>query len=397
MENARTPHEANHSPWDLQKLYQSPQSFPAYEMNDDEIQAVLLEGMPYQGRPTRFFAYYSVPAAVPGETVPAMVLVHGGGGTAFKEWVQLWNARGYAAIAMDLEGHLPTAKNSDGTRPQHEWSGPSRQGEFQDFALPTEDQWMYHAAADVILAHSFLRSLDHVDCARIGITGISWGGIVTGIVAGVDDRFAFGVPVYGCGYLYESSNKYGQSFAAMPADDSQKIKNLWDPSAYLPRVSFPMLWLTWSGDPHFPLHLFSKSYVTARNGFQASGMSIHFELGHSHAAGWKRQEIYSFADQMTRGGTPLPQVLRYESGERRATVGYSSGNPVLKAELYYATDTSDWFEMQWNCTEAAVDANASEIHAAIPEGTAAYFIQLTDTKEQVVSTPVTILSHTLEE
>ena len=36
-----------------------------------------------------------------------MVLVHGGGGTAFAEWVKAWTSRGYAAIAMDTCGQIP--------------------------------------------------------------------------------------------------------------------------------------------------------------------------------------------------------------------------------------------------------------------------------------------------
>lgn len=37
-----------------------------------------------------------------------MVLVHGGGGTAFADWVKLWTARGYAAISMSYDGMMPT-------------------------------------------------------------------------------------------------------------------------------------------------------------------------------------------------------------------------------------------------------------------------------------------------
>lgn len=48
----------------------------------------------------------------PGEKVPGMVLVHGGGGTAFEDWVQLWVQRGYAAIAMDTCGQVPVGSNA---------------------------------------------------------------------------------------------------------------------------------------------------------------------------------------------------------------------------------------------------------------------------------------------
>ncbi len=46
----------------------------------------------------------------PGDTYPAVVLVHGGGGKAFEEWARLWAERGYAAIAMDLGGCGPDRK-----------------------------------------------------------------------------------------------------------------------------------------------------------------------------------------------------------------------------------------------------------------------------------------------
>ena len=37
-------------------------------------------------------------------TLSHALLVHGGEGTAFREWAELWAKRGYAAIAMDLAG-----------------------------------------------------------------------------------------------------------------------------------------------------------------------------------------------------------------------------------------------------------------------------------------------------
>ena len=49
----------------------------------------------------------------------AVVLVHGGGGTAFSEWVKLWAKRGYAAIAMDLAGCGPKRVRLDDGGPGH--------------------------------------------------------------------------------------------------------------------------------------------------------------------------------------------------------------------------------------------------------------------------------------
>ena len=87
--------------WDLGNLQQCPE-YEVLEEDAEGIPSVLYASEPYLGRNTRVFAYLGVPKGE--QPVPGMVLVHGGGGTAFKEWVQLWNRRGYAAIAMDLAG-----------------------------------------------------------------------------------------------------------------------------------------------------------------------------------------------------------------------------------------------------------------------------------------------------
>ncbi len=52
-------------------------------------------------------------SALPGgRDLSRIVLIHGGGGTAFSDWVWLWAKRGYAAIAMDLSGHRPPRPSS---------------------------------------------------------------------------------------------------------------------------------------------------------------------------------------------------------------------------------------------------------------------------------------------
>lgn len=73
---------------------------PGYESNGNEsIRGIFYDGLPYRGKPTRVFAWYGVPAKTEGK-LPAIILVHGGGGTAFRYWVRLWMERGYAVLAM---------------------------------------------------------------------------------------------------------------------------------------------------------------------------------------------------------------------------------------------------------------------------------------------------------
>lgn len=168
-------------------LGQAPKFAPAEEPKAKDVESILFDGVPFQKKPTKVFAYYSLPKNVkPGDKVPAMVLVHGGGGTAFDAWVRLWNSRGYAAIAPDLCGCVPIG--SYGKWQRHPAGGPPGWGGFNQIDWPAEDQWTWQAVANIMLAHSLLRSRPEIDATRIGLTGISWGGYLTSITSGVDPR-----------------------------------------------------------------------------------------------------------------------------------------------------------------------------------------------------------------
>ena len=172
----------------------------------DHLQGLFFDALPFHGDSTKVFCWYGLPSDLPeGTKVPAVVLVHGGGGTVYPDWVKKWTDRGYAAISIALEGQVAGVKDAASRWPTHDYSGPRRTAFFSDFQTEnTEDVWFYHAVADVILANSLIRSFQEIDSTRIGITGISWGGILCSVIPGIDQRYSFAVPVYGCGYLQDS-------------------------------------------------------------------------------------------------------------------------------------------------------------------------------------------------
>lgn len=53
---------------------------------------------------------------------------------------------------------------------------PDWNAAFEQLDWPVEDQWTYHAVADILLANCLLRSFPEIDPGRIGITGISRDG-----------------------------------------------------------------------------------------------------------------------------------------------------------------------------------------------------------------------------
>lgn len=121
------------------------------------VQSLLYTSVDYKGNRTEVFAWYSNPDLImgrpsSGKKFPGVVLVHGGGGKAFKEWVERWAADGYAAVAMDLSGNGPDGEKV--VNPGPEQSSYNKFGSIENGNL--KDVWSYHAVASVILAHSFL-------------------------------------------------------------------------------------------------------------------------------------------------------------------------------------------------------------------------------------------------
>lgn len=67
----------------------------------------------------------------------------------------------------------PTDDDSVGW-PMGEFSDPMRVGFFRNVMNENlENQWFYHATANIIIANSLLRSFPEVDIDKIGITGFS--------------------------------------------------------------------------------------------------------------------------------------------------------------------------------------------------------------------------------
>ena len=380
---AATPAELH---WDLEALSNAPAEYPAPDFDEPGVRALFFAGLPYQGKETRVFAWAGMPDAPEGTQVPGMVLVHGGGGTAFAEWVRLWTGRGYAAIAMDTCGCVPRGEYGNWER--HEFGGPPGWGGFDQIDEPLGDQWTCHAVADVILAHSLLRSMPGVDPERTGITGISWGGYLTCITAGADNRFKLAVPVYGCGYLGDNS-AWLDTFKKMGDEQAAQWLAQWDPSVYLPHATMPMLWVTGTNDFAYPMDSLQKSYRLPRG---PHTLCIRPRMPHGHGgAGENPEEIHVLAESILRGGAPLIHVTEQGRDGQDVWLRYEGGREVTWATLHYTRDSGKWQDRNWEETPATLDAEAQRVTAALPVGATVYYLNLTDTEGHVVSSEHEVL------
>jgi dienelactone hydrolase len=375
--SAQTHPPAAPVPWDLDRLNQAPKWQALERPKADRIKSITYDGLPFRGKPTRVFAWLGLPEVKPGEKIPAMVLIHGGGGTAFEEWVRLWVDRGYAAIAMDTCGQVPIGNYGKWFR--DEQGGPAGWGGFDQLDSPREDQWTFHAVADAILAHSLIRSLPEVDPARTGVTGISWGGYLTCIVAGVDSRFKFAVPVYGCGFYRDTV--FAANLEKLSPDHAARWMEWWDPSVYLANAEMPFLWVNGSNDFAYTMRAMQSSYRLAKG---PGTLCVRLRMPHAHGgAGENPREIHVFADSISKHGTPLPTISASGREGTNVWVACESKTPIAKAELNYTRDSGRWQDRKWESISAM--RSGSRFTAALPEGVRVFYFNLFDERDCVVS------------
>jgi len=322
--------------WNRSELYRVPKTWDNQGPFKGEVTPMWIEGEPFKGRQTRVFAFVGLPeCASVSNKVPGIVLVHGGNGTAYPEWVRLWVRRGYAAIAVDNCGQLPVL-GTDRTWMANPDGGPRGWGgtAVKHIDEPVKDQWMYHAVAASVRAHSYLRSLDCVDTAHIGVTGISWGGVQTCILAAVDDRFAYAAPVYGCGFNGETGGLMSEECVGSRGPDWASV---WDPARFLPFAKIPFLWVDGTNDFAFELDRVMRSAALTKG---PSYFCTRLRMVHAHGApGEAPQEILAFADSFARGGRGLVRLSVPTMDDGTMTVRFDgNGRKLVRAELLWTGD-----------------------------------------------------------
>ena len=118
---------------------------------------------------------------------PAVLVLHGTRGRkeAFEPFLKELAAKGFFAAATDAR-----------------WHGEWAKADYEDaligaYRTGKGHPWLYDTVTDTIRALDYLQTRGEVDRGRIGLMGISMGGMNTWLTAAVDSRVKVAVPVIG--------------------------------------------------------------------------------------------------------------------------------------------------------------------------------------------------------
>jgi dienelactone hydrolase len=124
---------------------------------------------------------------------PVVIILHGTGGNkeGMKDLLTSYARAGFAAIAIDARHHGERSNAGKGKADYEAaivraWRTPGREHPF-----------FFDSVWDVMRLIDYLETRDGVDAKRIGLIGISKGGIETYLTAAVDRRVAVAVPCIG--------------------------------------------------------------------------------------------------------------------------------------------------------------------------------------------------------
>jgi len=145
------------------------------------------------GTPERVPIRLVTPAAAPPSRLPTIIVLHGTGGSrdSVKDWLTAFADHGFLAVAIDARYHGDRAGGQRGKAAYEAaalgaWRAKS--GERQ------EHPWFYDTCWDLWRTVDYLRTRPDVDPERIGMIGISMGGIQTWLAAAVDERVKVAIP-----------------------------------------------------------------------------------------------------------------------------------------------------------------------------------------------------------
>ena len=227
---------------------------------------------------------------------PVVIALHGTGGskTGMLPLCEKFAARGFIAVAMDgrYHGERATKVGYDAAI-VNAWHGSG------------EHPFYYDTVWDVMRLVDYLETRDDVDAKRIGLIGISKGGIETYFIASADPRIAVAVPCIGVEsfrWALDNDDWKGRTGTIQKAFDAitkeAGVTNLdtalvrkfydrvvpgiygeFDGPAMVPLIApRPLFIINGDTDPHTPLPGVNECVEVTRRAYHEAGADDHLKV-----------------------------------------------------------------------------------------------------------------------
>jgi len=358
--------------YDPRSLPLEVETIKSWDEGDIHLETIYFTGEVFAGEKTRVFGYLGRPRDVQGR-IPGVLHIHGGGQTAYLDWPRFWARRGYACLSFDFCGDT----NLPSLGPQYRREHFTRWGKVEANMMapgggnrkmtptPYTNPW-YHWTMAARRGLTLLEAQEQVDAERLGIFGISMGGTLTWMVAGVDPRVKAAVPIYGNGW--ESYDTYPPQTSTAVNEDTRLWRLLIAPEAHAPRIQIPVLFMSATNDFHGKMDLGYRSLDLLASSARRQVFTPNFD---HHIEPAEARSLPLWMDAHLRGKPDAwPAVPQIEftaadtAGVPQAKVTPPDAEQVERVDVYYAL-SNDWpMTRFWRTVETARRDDGSFVGAA---------------------------------
>ena len=229
-----------------------------------------------------------------GRLLPVVLPLPGGGQTIEHKDLAWWARHGFAAVQLDWQIN---ATRSDPRRAS-EWPA-GVVGQHAPFNA-REQAVLPLAIKAAGVVYDWMCDHERVDAAKLGLTGISWGGFLTWAVNAYEPRVRAAAPVYGCGGLF--TNRHGY-FIGVESPMREMYRAEWDAVALLRRQLAPVCYLSSTND-FFGYHTIADALL---NGIHGEKRRSSFPNNDHHLGPGEAALAVAWFRWLLEGGPAVPR------------------------------------------------------------------------------------------
>lgn len=300
--------------------------------------AILYE-TPTKNEIKKTFAFISYPSSpTPKNGYPAVILIHGGGGTAFFEMSSFWAQKGFVTIAPDFNGKY--AKSIYERMLDNPTNVPKGYGSSID--LHSENPWAYFGVLQLKYTIDLLTQLDNIDTNNIFSCGLSWGGFLNLLFISQEKRIKASSVIYSSAFIFDSEWAQKDGLSKLKKEDIKDYNDYIDPKAYLKQISCPVLFTAGADDPAFKMENRRK---TAENISSKTFFALRQNFEHGNFVGFTQPESPFFFDCFVKNKKfPEPLLINLNNSKFYVKSYFKCSNLFLYAtkDDVAATEIQSW-------------------------------------------------------